>query len=63
MMNLLISIVGDTFERVQTDAVLKDAKSTIELLTEVDTMFFWNRAKTKRQYIFGAFAFQEEGGN
>ena len=45
MMNLLISIVSDTFERVQMDATIKDAEQVIELILEIDSLLFRNRQK------------------
>ena len=45
MMNLLISIVGDTFERVQMDSAIKDSEEVIELLLEIDSVLFRNRDK------------------
>ena len=45
MMNLLISIVGDTFERVQMDSAIKDSEEVIELLLEIDIVLFRNRDK------------------
>lgn len=43
MMNLLISIIGDTFGRVSIEQVEADARSLAELILEVENMFYWKR--------------------
>ena len=43
MMNLLISIVGDTFDRVQMEATYKDAEAVLDLILEAESMYFRNR--------------------
>ena len=60
MMNLLISIVGDTFERVQMEAAVKDAEETIELIMEWDTVQFWNRLKSLPKRIVACLPYSEE---
>ena len=65
MMNLLISIVGDTFERVQMNQAVQDASEMINLLIEIDTIFFWKRDTTKMARILACkpFSGSQSGGS
>jgi hypothetical protein len=52
MFNLLISILGDTYGRVQSNSDIADAKELIELVIEVSDMMYWRRdLKIKKYYI------------
>lgn len=43
LLNLLISILGDTYGRVQNISEIADAKELIELVIEVSDMLYWKR--------------------
>lgn len=51
MVNLLISILGDTYANVKEYEVVNDAKELISLISEAELLMFWNRGKTNKQYI------------
>ena len=60
MMNILISIVGDTFDRVQMEATYKDAEAVLDLVLEVENVRFFNRTISDLRYIHACFEFKEE---
>ena len=60
MMNILISLVGDTFDRVQMEATYKDAEAVLDLVLEVENVRFFNRQVSDLRYIHACFEFQEE---
>ena len=43
MLNLLISIISDTFDRVQTTAVIANSRACLQLLSEIEGLAFWKR--------------------
>ena len=45
MMNLLIAIISDTFERVYSSKTASDYKEKTALILEVENLMFWNRNK------------------
>lgn len=51
MLNLLISIIGDTFERVQSTRVVADMKELCEMVIEVERLLFWRRNNDQKHYI------------
>jgi WD40 repeat protein len=51
MLNLLISILGDTFERVSEKTVVADCKELAGMVLECELLYIMNRNKTQRSYI------------
>jgi hypothetical protein len=51
MMNLLISIIGDTFDRVQQGRNVTDFKELISMILEMETLMYWEREKNKTVYL------------
>lgn len=51
MLNLLISIIGDTYDRVLSDSVAADAKELLDMIIEVESMMFTRRNVSVKQYI------------
>ena len=51
MMNLLISIIGDTFDRVQMETVIADAEAKLDMILEAESMMFWNRDEDKKEFL------------
>lgn len=45
MLNLLIAIMGDTYDRVQDDQVVADYREMTELILETEYLIFWNNSK------------------
>ena len=50
-MNLLISLLGDTYSQVQEVADIEDLKQLIEIILEVENLYFWNKSNRGKQYI------------
>jgi len=45
MLNLLIAIMSDTFDRVMNNIVHQDAVEMNQLILESEVLMFWNRHK------------------
>ena len=50
ILNLLISILGDSYERFQTEAVEIGNLEMVELILEIETLMFWRRQKNIRSF-------------
>ncbi|OMJ90397.1 hypothetical protein SteCoe_7199 [Stentor coeruleus] len=51
MLNLLISIMGDTYGRVKAGKVIADARELAGMIIEVETLMNWNRDDNKMSFI------------
>ena len=51
MLNLLISIIGDTFDKVLAYRDITDGRIKIDCILEMYHLMFWNRGKTNRKFI------------
>ena len=51
LLNLLIAIVSDTFDRVYSNRVSSDYKELASLILEQEYLMFWNRSKAAREYL------------
>jgi WD40 repeat protein len=51
MMNLLIAVMGDTYDRVQQDIVVADLKEIASQLYDIESVMFWRRNKGKPRYF------------
>ncbi|CAG9318217.1 unnamed protein product [Blepharisma stoltei] len=51
MLNLLISIIGDTFDRVQEGIVIADQKELCELIISGENLLFWRRNYNEKSYL------------
>ena len=51
MMNLLISIIGDTFGRVQEQKDVVEAQSLLDLFRDLEIYMVFNRNKSSMKYI------------
>ena len=51
MMNLLIAIISDTFERVYTSKTASDYKEKTALILEVENLMFWRRNVKSRVFL------------
>ena len=51
MLNLLISILGDSFSNFQNDKVFIDYSEKVEVLLEIQNLFFWVGLKEKNEYF------------
>jgi hypothetical protein len=51
MLNLLISIIGDTYDRVQMQSAETSNKIKISMIHEIEKMFFWKRNSGSEKYM------------
>lgn len=51
MINLLISILGDTYANVKENEVVNDAVELISLISEAELLMFWRRGLTDKHFI------------
>lgn len=54
MLNLLIAIMSDTYERVSNGMVEADGKELNSLILEQENMLFWNRNQKSKSYLHWA---------
>ena len=57
MMNLLISLLGDTYSGVEEVAEVEDLKQLIEIILEIENLYFWNKPLSGKQYIQNLWQF------
>mmetsp|Transcript_13512 Transcript_13512/g.2130 ORF Transcript_13512/g.2130 Transcript_13512/m.2130 type:complete len:90 (+) Transcript_13512:215-484(+) len=51
MLNLLISIISESFDKISFERMESDSKLRLELIKEVENCIFWNRNKEDLRYI------------
>lgn len=51
MLNLLISIIGDTYDRVQSDNLSADMKELMDMIQEVENMLFFRRTQNRKEFF------------
>lgn len=51
LLNMLIAIMSDTYDRVQDDQVVADCKEMAELIIQAEGMLFWKRTLNKKCFI------------
>ena len=51
MLNILISIVSDTYKRVQLDMKGIELRSRCNMLYNIELLFFWNRKISKQRIL------------
>ena len=51
MLNLIISLMGDTYDRVQTNKTASDQEELLEAIIEYENKFVWNRRGSMKKYI------------
>ena len=54
MLNLLIAIMSDTYERVSNTMTEADGNELNELILEQEKMLFWNRGKYETSFLHWA---------
>lgn len=52
MLNLLISIIGDSFDKVQQENFVQNYKELAGLVLEIEYLMVWNRSKVDAKYIY-----------
>lgn len=61
MLNLLIAIMSDTFERVTNSMVEADGRELNSMILEQEAMLFWNKNKNEKSFLH--WAVYTEGGD
>lgn len=51
MLNLLISIISDTFDRLQMDQKAIECRQRCQMIFDAELMLFWRRNSTDRKYV------------
>mmetsp|Transcript_28267 Transcript_28267/g.27957 ORF Transcript_28267/g.27957 Transcript_28267/m.27957 type:complete len:234 (+) Transcript_28267:1417-2118(+) len=51
MLNLIINLMGDTFNRVEDQKITADTFELIKMLIEAETLLFWRRNYGKKEYL------------
>lgn len=51
LLNLIISLMGDTYDRVQTNRTASDQEELLDAIIEYENKFVWNRKKSTKKYI------------
>lgn len=51
MLNLLISIMGDTYGRVKDGKVIADARELLGMIIEVETLMGWNKQNNVAEFL------------
>ena len=51
MLNLLISIVGDSFDKFRTESVELDCIEMTEFVIELENLMFWKRQDQEKAYL------------
>ena len=60
MLNLLISIIGDTYDRVQSDNLSADMSELMDMIQEVENMLFFRRGQNKKQFFQECSEFEKQ---
>ena len=51
LLNLLIAIISDTFDRVYSNRIASDYKELANLILEQENLMFWNRKERGLKYL------------
>lgn len=51
MLNLLISLMSDTYARVNEGIVVADSKELTEMITDCELLLFWKRKGKSKRYL------------
>ena len=63
MLNLLISILGDSFESFQSESQEIDCLDMADLIIEIETLMYWKRNLNQKAYIQKCLLLEVEGTN
>ena len=51
MLNLLISIMGDTYSKVQESNDIANYQELTEMIIEIEKLMFWKKAFSHKHYL------------
>ena len=60
MLNLLISILGDSFDRFQVSAAEIDYMEMVDVIKEIETLMIWKRHRTDKGYLVVLDLFRDQ---
>ena len=63
MLNLLISILGDSFDKFQISAAEIDYMEMVDVIKEIETVMIWKRHRTDKGYLIVLDLFRDQGGS
>ena len=64
MLNLLISIMGDTYGEVQENSVIANFQELTEMIIEIEKLMFWKKRLTHKHFLQQCdFISHEDSGN
>ena len=43
--------MSDTYDRVQSTSTIADRKELLNMILEIENLFFWNREYSDRKYL------------
>ena len=52
MLSLVVSILGNTFKRVNESSIVADSQALAQMVYESELLFFWNRKKNETSFVF-----------
>ena len=52
MFSLVVSILGNTFKRVNEHSIVADSQAIAQMVYESELLFFWNRKKNQTSFVF-----------
>ena len=52
MFNMLIAIMGDTYDKVSSTAVALDKKTMAQMILDIESLMVWNRDRQNYEYIY-----------
>lgn len=51
VVNLLVAILSDTYENVQEQSTIADGLELVDMIIEIETLFFWNRPVQDKKFL------------
>lgn len=51
MLNLLIAVLGDSFDRIKNESIEIQSADMLEIILEIEYLMFWNREKNEKVFI------------
>ena len=51
MLNLLISIIGDTYDKVQEGQVVANTRELLYMVREIESLMYWKRTKKEKHFL------------
>ena len=52
VLNLLISIISESFDRITFESKESDTRMKLELILEIENCYFWNKGKKEFKYLY-----------